>query len=122
SLRWLLVGFGVFACVFYLLFVRPTVLAKDFVRSLQAGDLSGLRSYDEQANECCRIEWYRDDWLAIGELLPQSWSDLFQFQRRVHVVLCKDVEDKFHTTDTVLPCTVGIAGVTVTDFQQVYNW
>jgi hypothetical protein len=84
SLRWLLVGVTV-AAIACGIFVFPTFLALQLVRSVNNGDyrqLDSLKLMD--ANWQYKKYSYKD--LRIEAVLhPRTWRDAFQFRRRVSI-------------------------------------
>jgi hypothetical protein len=86
SLRWLLIGFTVFAIALYVLFVHPSVAASRFVAAVNRGEfnrlealgmLKDLKSYDE--------EFSFETVIVRAESKPRSWRDLYKCRRKVSV-------------------------------------
>lgn len=86
SLRWMLILFALFGVLFYLLFVRPTVLANEFVAAINGHDyeranslfdfVPTIRGFSSFRGETC---WY------MGEVRPREWSDLWHCRRIIRV-------------------------------------
>jgi hypothetical protein len=87
SIRWLLVLIAATATLCYVLFVRPTVVAQRFVKSIERRDYSTalgalLKSWPYSGlrppvNETESISF------AYAEVLPREWSDIWALQRRL---------------------------------------
>jgi hypothetical protein len=76
SLRWLLIGFTFLTVIFYLLFIRPTVVAQRLVSAVKNGERSpGILG-----------TWGHHPWqVEKAALQPRTWPDIWQFRRRVRV-------------------------------------
>jgi len=82
SLRWLLIAFTVLSVFFYVLFIRPTVIANRLVTSVGMYDLRELSKTADPAWK----ESVKDQVMSgsqYAELEPANWSDIYNFQRRV---------------------------------------
>jgi hypothetical protein len=86
SLRWLLIAFTVLSLGFYLLFVRPTVLANEFIAAINGHDYERANSLFEYVRTIRGFtsfggerSWY------IGEVRPREWSDVWQCRRIIRV-------------------------------------
>jgi hypothetical protein len=80
SLRWLLVACAALAVTFYFLFVRPTVIAIRFVSAVESGEFSPeppLAFIPGRGTWHCRE----------ARLQPRSWEDVWQFRRRIVVLI-----------------------------------
>jgi hypothetical protein len=87
SIRWLLVLIAATAALCYVLFVRPTVVAHRFVKTIERRDYSTalgalLKSWPYSGirpplNDTESISF------AYAEVLPREWSDIWSLQRRL---------------------------------------
>jgi hypothetical protein len=87
SIRWLLIAFGILTVVFYLLFVRPTVLAEKLITSTKDGVHAPLppsltRNDDMLQNR----KWKFKD----ARLQPREWADVWRFRRRFTLILSRE--------------------------------
>ena len=82
SLRWLLVTFTVLSLVFYVLFIRPTVIANRFASAIQLGEVSGMQSFFPSN----QIVEFNDLIYQKAEVQDQTWDDVRNFRRRVVVI------------------------------------
>src|SRR5262245_11955580 len=84
TLRWVLVGFTVFAVAFYLWFVRPTIVANRFVRAVNEGATKRAISMVENGDVTWIASGYADATID-AELSPREWGDIWHFRRRIVV-------------------------------------
>ena len=86
SIRWLFVIVTLSAVALYALFVRPTVFANRFVKSIEQRDFEdayGLFREDPPLIAGRPILPSRSIALLYAEVLPREWSDIWSFQRRI---------------------------------------
>jgi len=90
SLRWLLILFTVLSVSFYVLFVRPTVLAKQFVQAANSGDFSALKTMTAGSTEGMLedVQSYHKDFTfenckVSADVKPCTWRDVYKFRRKV---------------------------------------
>lgn len=81
SLRWLLIAFTVLSVFFYALVVRPTVIAKQFVSSVNRGDLAELQLLHEESVQ----PWPFVTGSVYAELVPLKWTDFKLFRRKIAI-------------------------------------
>jgi len=80
SLKWLLVFFAVVACCLYIFYVRPTVLAKQFVQDVESG------KFEPEPRFHVRLETPYKEYncrYVAARLLPREWQDVQNCQHRV---------------------------------------
>jgi hypothetical protein len=88
TIRWLLVLIAATATLCYVLFVRPTVLAHHFVKTIEHRDYAAavsLLRHDTYPysgripplNDAESIDY------AYAEVLPRDWSDIWALHRRL---------------------------------------
>jgi hypothetical protein len=95
SLRWLLIAFTLLAVAFYLCFVRPTVIAKEFVNAVNMGGESRDSAFTSAAFGTKRgilPSYFFLDRGAEAHLIPRTWSDIWRCQRRIGFM--KPVDDR----------------------------
>ena len=91
SLRWLLIAFTVLSVIFYVLFIRPTVIAQSYVARAKSGDFSDVENLchtDTRLADNLQYAWRMDriDFSTAEKQLhlePRTWNDLRRFQRRL---------------------------------------
>jgi hypothetical protein len=92
SLRWFLFGIAVLAAVCYVLPVRPTVIADQFVAAVNARDYAAAQSLFRNPITLTAVDF--NALIAPGrestttafiyaEVLPRQWRDIGSFQRRL---------------------------------------
>src|SRR5262245_29983824 len=90
SIRWLLVLTALVAMLLYVLYLRPTVVARNYVQQMQMaakGDLSGVsRQYFNNMN----IEGAKLD----ARLQPRSWPHVFKCQQLFTINMALPVPGK----------------------------
>ena len=86
-MRWLLIAFSVLAIVFYLLFVRPTVLAEKLITSTKNGVHARLpASLTRNDDMLQKRKWkFKDARLQLRE-----WSDVWRCRRRFSLILSRE--------------------------------
>jgi hypothetical protein len=80
----MLVGFTVLSVGFYLLFVRPTIVANQFVAAVESGDYEAVESLCTGADPVFLtkvIKKLPQPVIVEVELAPQSWHSLFRGRR-----------------------------------------
>lgn len=93
SLRWMMIGFTLFTVVLYVLFVRPTVLAKQFAGAINRADggeletvtLNGISLRTRMSKIAPRVTYSPTNVKAMAALVPQTWRDVWKFRRIVNV-------------------------------------
>jgi hypothetical protein len=70
---------------FYVFFVRPTVLAKQFVQAAVSG------KFDSELQSQFAVNFWDNDkqhicWYDYALLLPREWSDVWKCQHRVQAI------------------------------------
>jgi hypothetical protein len=92
SLRWLLILFTVLSVSFYVLFIRPTALAKRFVRATNSGDFSALKTMSAGSSGSMLEDlqsWHKDftfeNCKVSAEVKPRTWRDIYMFRRKVNL-------------------------------------
>lgn len=95
SIRWLLIGFAVLTVVFYLLFVRPTVIANQFARAIKAGDFTLAASMLNSGDESSFAMPYSgfSDVTTVAEIFTREWTDIWHFRRSISVRLSVSTRD-----------------------------
>lgn len=86
TMRWVMIAFTVLGVAFYVLFVRPTVLAEQFVRNIQRGDFAEAEA---MLSDPARNRFGKSTRLAkrstIASMYPRDWSDVWHFRRTIEV-------------------------------------
>jgi hypothetical protein len=92
SLRWLLILFTVLSVTFYVLFIRPTGLAKQFVHATNSGDFSTLKTMTAGSSWSMLqdLQSYHKDFTfenckVSAEVKPSTWRDVYKFRRKVNL-------------------------------------
>jgi hypothetical protein len=87
-----LILFTVLSVSFYVLFVRPTVLAKQFVQAVNSGDFSTLETMTAgdswsmlQDLQSYHKEFTFENCKVSAEAKPCTWRDIYKFRRRVNL-------------------------------------
>jgi hypothetical protein len=92
SIKWLLVGFAVFAIVLFVLFVYPAYRAEQLVGAINRGDVHPYEAVERpQAPQLARLT--TDEETAVAQLLPRSWRDVWHFQRRIGITMTWSLND-----------------------------
>ena len=84
SLKWMLILFVFCGFAFYLLFVRPTVIANQFVAAVESGDYKTAESLCTGDDPHFLMEVIKKVGLSVvveAELAPQSWQSLLRGYR-----------------------------------------
>ena len=81
----MLLAFTLLAVVFYVCFVRPTVLAKRFVAAVESRQFEYADSLMGQGRNFFVANADSDSQLVAVHIFPRSWSDVWRFRRRVSV-------------------------------------
>ena len=82
SLKWLLIDFTALSVIFYVLFIRPTVIANRLITSVGNYDLRELsKATDPAWKQSTKGQVMSGSQFA--ELEPANWSDIWNCQRRV---------------------------------------
>lgn len=111
SLKWLLIGLTLCSIAFYLFFIRPTMLATQFVRTLQSGDHERLAVDHDFISKYVGLAYVSmQDWDCKEIALePRTWDDIWHFRRRIKVdalVRAKNSEpgkaDQVYTAHVIL--------------------
>jgi hypothetical protein len=85
--------------IFYLLFVRPTVVSQRFVAAIENHDFNALNSIVANTSSSDRFLFLTDEYLSSGHvevhvhLEPRSWDDIIHFQRRLQFELSHHGDD-----------------------------
>lgn len=106
SLRWLMLVFTISSIALYLLFVRPTVLAKQFATAINEADgdeletvsLRGISLKTRMSSIAPSVTYSSTNVRAMASLAPQTWRDVWRFRRivRVEIAAREDASlDKF---------------------------
>lgn len=81
-----MIAFTVLGVAFYVLFVRPTVLANQFVRDIQAGDFAQA---DALLGEAVKNRFGKstgfEEHTTVASVYPRDWSDIWRFRRTIEV-------------------------------------
>ena len=86
SVKWLLIGFAVFAVALFVLFSYPTLRAAHLVGAINRGDVHPYEVVERpQAPLLANLT--TDEKTAVAQLLPRSWSDVWHFQRRIGITM-----------------------------------
>jgi hypothetical protein len=92
SLRWLLIAFTVLSVSFYVLFIRPTALAKELVNATNCGDFSTLKTMTAGSSSSMLedLQSYHKDFTfenckVSAEVRPSTWRDIYKFRRKVNI-------------------------------------
>jgi hypothetical protein len=87
SLRWLLIAFTLLAVVFYLLFVRPTVIANQFIAAVERGDFRTAEKLYVSGSKTSIPELLTQvqDPTVKAKLFPSKWRDVWGFKRSMLV-------------------------------------
>jgi hypothetical protein len=90
SLRWLLIAFTVLSLGFYLFFIRPTVIANQFVSRIDDGEVDQFLSlYGRLVRD--RIERFEQAYSPdisprfTAVCYPQTWTDFIALRRTISV-------------------------------------
>jgi hypothetical protein len=76
-MRLILIVVAISGVTFYVLFVRPTVVANKFVSAIERNDYSWVE------NSVWDLNFTHVD----AKVLPREWSDIWRFQRRIALEL-----------------------------------
>ena len=85
SLRWLLISFTVLSVSFYVLFVRPTVIAERFASAAKSEDYQYALSFiaEEPRKTIAEyLETVAEPTIKVT-IYPSVWNDIWQLQRRM---------------------------------------
>jgi hypothetical protein len=88
SLRWLLVVVALLSLLFYLFFVRPTVIATRFMAVVKRGDYKTAESLVHGTDRRFLtgiIEELEQPVIVDVELVPQYWQSLFSGKRIIAI-------------------------------------
>ena len=79
SLRWMLIAFTVLSVFFYVLFIRPTVIANRFVTAIRNGDFETAESLCSGTTPHFLTEAIKENrkpvWVG-AKLTPRTWGSL----------------------------------------------
>jgi hypothetical protein len=128
SLKWLLIAFTILGVAFYIAFVRPTVIAKRFVAAVERRDFSQLvdltsKKRNEGFGRGLKAVWERspDRVQLKADILPQTWTDIFRFQRRIDLTsTIKKDEHRLRDTSGSLLIVAQMWSVEVRPWQYHY--
>lgn len=94
SLKLLFIAFAVLSVSFYVLFIRPTVIANRFVSALNRGDVKVFESLADGVQEKLIDLLHQqdknikfEDVKFSAEIKPQSWRDIYKCRRTVWAYL-----------------------------------
>jgi hypothetical protein len=91
TIRLALVSIAILAASSYVLFVRPSNLAQEFVNAVNQRDYSQAESLLKTENSSPRslftfyptpVEFSKSTTMIYAEVLPREWRDIWSFQRR----------------------------------------
>ena len=93
SLRWMLIAFNLLAVVLYVLSIRPTAIATQFVNRVNSGDLSEFHALDTGLGMTVQdnIRGFSQGTHTIeivgtsATLKPRTFSDFFMLRRSIEV-------------------------------------
>jgi hypothetical protein len=98
TMRWLLVAFAIATIAFYVLFIRPTIVAERFVRVIGEGDLKQAASMligDQQSAGMPHIHDFGSA-SSAGQLSRRTWSDIWHLRRTISVRTSVNSGDFLH--------------------------
>lgn len=86
TIRWVMIAFTLLGVAFYFLFVRPTVLADQFVRDIQRGDFAQAESLlsDPTKNRFGKRSKLATS-TTVASVYPRDWRDIWHFRRTIEV-------------------------------------
>src|SRR3954465_6455405 len=91
TLKWLFVLFTVLSVSFYVLFIRPTSLAKQFVNETNVGNFATLKTMTAGSTSMLDdLQSYHKDFAfenckISADVRPSTWRDIYSFRRKVNV-------------------------------------
>jgi hypothetical protein len=91
TLKWLFVLFTVLSVSFYVLFIRPTSLAKQFVNETNVGNFATLKTMTAGSTSMLDdLQSYHKDFTfenckISADVRPSTWRDIYSFRRKVNV-------------------------------------
>ncbi len=83
-MRWLLIAFTVATVVFYWLWVRPTEIAHQFVRAIEAGNYKLAASMLEDGDIYSITSNYSDA-VCQAQISPLTWANIWHMHRGITV-------------------------------------
>ena len=84
SLKWMLILFALLGVAFYLLFVRPTVIANQFVASVKSGDFNTMNAMFSPPVKFA----HRPEEMTFNAVLrPRTLDDVFHLRREIELYL-----------------------------------
>jgi hypothetical protein len=88
-MKWLLVWFTILSVIFYALFIRPTVIARQFANAANSGDYQYALSFipDEPRKTIAEyLDTVAKPTFKVT-LYPRAWNDIWRVQQRMLIQL-----------------------------------